>query len=126
MNSPSISKTRSRLGWRPRNARWKGKGRSTRPTSRRKRPARPPAMTLFRKSNVQALKEGWVQVWADDDFCVIDDERVVGCIRAEVILGHPKWRWAINGVPHGLPPPHNGIAATLNGAKAAFKDRYEA
>ena len=54
---------------------------------------------FLRKTNVQALKEGWAQVWADDDFCVIDNERVVGCIRAEVILGQPKWRWAINGVP---------------------------
>jgi len=57
--------------------------------------------------------------------CVIDDERVVGCIRAEVVLGQPKWRVAINGVSHGLPPPHNGVANTLDEAKAAFKQRYE-
>ena len=80
---------------------------------------------LLRKSNVQALKEGWVQVWADDDFSVIENERAVGCIRAEVILGQPKWRWAINNVPHGLPPPHNGVANTLDDAKVAFKQRYE-
>ena len=79
---------------------------------------------LLRKSNVQAPKEGWAQVWNDDDFCVIDDQRVVGCIRTEVILGKSKWRWAINGVPHGLPPPHNGVANTLDDAKAAFKKRY--
>jgi len=67
-----------------------------------------------------------VQVWTDDHYCVIDDERVVGCIRAEVILGKPKWRWAIDGVPHGLLPPHNGVANPLDDAKAAFKKRYEA
>src|SRR5215470_4654599 len=36
MNSPSTFKTRSRFGWNPRNAHWKGKGRNFRPTSRRK------------------------------------------------------------------------------------------
>jgi hypothetical protein len=81
---------------------------------------------LLRKSNAQARIEGWVQVWTDDDHCVIDDERVVGRIRAEVILGQPKWRWAINGVRYGLPPPHSGVANTLDDAKAAFKARYEA
>ena len=80
---------------------------------------------LLRKSNAQAHIEGWVDGWADDDYCVIENERVVGRFRAEVILGHPRWRWAINGVPYGLPPPHNGIANTLEDAKAAFKKRYE-
>jgi len=80
---------------------------------------------LLRKTNVQARIDGWIAVWADDDYCVIENERVVGCIRAEVILGQPKWRWAINNVPHGLQPPHNGVANTLDDAKAAFKERYQ-
>ena len=85
-----------------------------------------PRMTLLlRKTIVQALKEGWVQCSADEDYCVLEDERVVGRIYADVILGVAKWQWAIKGVPYGLPPPHNGIATTLGDAKAAFKKRYE-
>ena len=53
---------------------------------------------LLHKANAQARIEGWVQVWTEDHYCVIDDERAVGCIRAEVVPGQPKWRWAINGV----------------------------
>jgi len=56
---------------------------------------------------------------------VIENERVVGRIHAEVILGQLRWRWAINGGPYALPPPHNGIANTLEDAKADFKKRYE-
>jgi len=49
---------------------------------------------------------------------------LLGRIYADVVLGVAKWRWAINGTPEGLPPPHNCIATTLEDAKAAFKQRY--
>jgi len=79
---------------------------------------------LLRKSSAQALKEGWVQVRADDDYCVVENERVVGASGPRSSWASQKGRWAINGVPHGL-PPHNGGANMLDDAKAAFKKRYE-
>jgi hypothetical protein len=42
---------------------------------------------LLRKANVQAALEGRAQGWADDDHCVIEDERVVGRIYREAQLG---------------------------------------
>jgi len=41
---------------------------------------------LLRKSNVQARIEGWVQCSGDEDYCVLEDERLVGRIYADVIL----------------------------------------
>ena len=37
---------------------------------------------LLRRANAQARIEGWVDCWANDDYAVIDDERVVGRIHA--------------------------------------------
>jgi hypothetical protein len=46
-------------------------------------------------------------------------------IHTETIHGELKWQWSINTSPYPAPPPHNGIAPTLDAAKQAFKARYE-
>jgi hypothetical protein len=33
--------------------------------------------------------------------------------------------WSINTTPYPAPPPHNGLANTLEDATQAFKTRYE-
>ena len=56
---------------------------------------------LLRKSSAQAALEGWVQCSVDEDYGVLEDERVLGRIYADVILGLAKWRWAIKGTSYG-------------------------
>jgi hypothetical protein len=47
----------------------------------------------------------------------------VGRIYREMIHGEPKWRWFLQTVP--APPPNQGMADTLDEAKAALAKRYE-
>jgi hypothetical protein len=54
-----------------------------------------------------------------------------GAVREFVqILGKPKWRWFVQQTPEAgsarpIPPPNQGMADTLDDAKAAFAKRYE-
>ena len=58
-----------------------------------------------------------------NDFDVFDGEVRVGRIYRDTIHGNPKWRWFLQTVP--APTPNQGLADTLNQAKAAFKLRYQ-
>ncbi len=67
--------------------------------------------------------------WPDDDYAVVEDT-IVGLIYREMIIGKPKWRWFLQQIPEAgpgrsIPPPNQGMADTLEEAKAAFKKRYE-
>jgi hypothetical protein len=78
---------------------------------------------ILRKSSAQARIEGLDQnFWAEDDYAVVDETRVVGRMYQQQINGKPKWRWFLQTVP--APPPNSGVADTLDEAKAAFKKRY--
>ena len=85
---------------------------------------------LLRKSSAQARIEGWESGnWPDDDYAVVDNT-IVGRIYREMILGEPKWRWFLQCIPEAgperpIPPPNQGMADTLDEAKAAFAKRYE-
>ena len=85
---------------------------------------------LLRKSSAQARIEGWdPRGRSDDDYAVVDDT-VVGRIYREMILGKPKWRWFLQQIPEvgpgrSIPPPNQGMADTLEEAKAAFAKPYE-
>jgi hypothetical protein len=61
--------------------------------------------------------------WGDDDYAVVDGETRVGRIYREMLLGKMKWRWFLQTVP--ATPPNQGVADTLDEAKAAFRQRYE-
>jgi hypothetical protein len=57
-------------------------------------------------------------------------DTIVGRIYREMILGKPKWRWFLHQIPEAGPrkpilPPNQGMADTLDEAKAAFAKRYE-
>ena len=83
-------------------------------------------MTLIlRAMNRHAELMGYTTGWSPDDYVVLDQERSVGRIHSETIHGEPKWQWSINTSPYPAPPPHTGMAKTLEDAKQAFKVRYE-
>ena len=51
-------------------------------------------------------------------------------IYREMIIGKPNWRWFLQQIPEAgpgrpIPPPNQGMADTLDEAKAAFAKRYE-
>ena len=85
---------------------------------------------LLRKSSAQARIEGWVPSnRGNDDYAVVDDT-IVGRIHREMIHGESKWRWFLQCIPEAgpgtpIPPPNQGMADTLDEAKAAFAKRYE-
>jgi hypothetical protein len=87
-------------------------------------------MALLRKSSAQARIEGWdTRNRSDDDYVVVDDT-IVGRIYREMILGKLKWRWFLQCIPEEgpgkpIPLPNQGMADTLDEAKAAFAKRYE-
>jgi hypothetical protein len=79
---------------------------------------------LLRKTREQARIEGLdARGWSEDDYAVVDGETRVGRIYKELIHGEPKWLWFLQTVP--APPPNQGMADTLEDAKAGFKKRYE-
>jgi hypothetical protein len=80
---------------------------------------------ILRPMNRHAEIMGYTTGWFQDDYVVLDEDRTVGRIHSETIRGEPKWLWFINTSPYPAPPPHNGIAQTLEDAKQAFKARYE-
>jgi hypothetical protein len=53
---------------------------------------------------------------AKNDYAVLDGEKSVGRIYKEV-HGDPRWCWSINTSPYSAPPPHNGVAKTLEDAR---------
>jgi hypothetical protein len=89
-------------------------------------------MTLIlRRSSVQARIEGWANAnRPEDDYAILDNTTIVGRIYREMIIEKPKWRWFIHQIPEsgqgrGITPPNQGMADTLDEAKAAFKARYQ-
>ena len=85
---------------------------------------------LLRKQRAQAKIEGWEPFdWCDDDYAVVDDT-VIGRIYCEMIHGKPRWLWFLQYIPgtilgEPVPPPNQGMADSLEKAKAAFAKRYE-
>jgi hypothetical protein len=56
------------------------------------------------------------------DFVILDDGRSVGRIVKDA--SSPRWIWSVNTSPFPAPPPHNGLAPTLEEAKQQFNQRY--
>jgi len=85
---------------------------------------------LLRKSSAQARIDGLdPTIWGEDDYAIVDEAKV-GRIYRELIHGEPKWRWCLQQIPEAGPgspiaPPNQGMADTLDEAKAAFAKRYE-
>ena len=80
-------------------------------------------MTLIlRKQHAQDCIEGREPPpdWGEDDYAVVD-EMLVGRIYRQPVQGDLKWLWFLQTVP----PPNQGIADTLEEARAAFAARYE-
>ncbi len=60
--------------------------------------------------------------WDENDYAVVDESRF-GRIYAERIHGEIKCLWFLQTMP--APPPKQGKADTLDGAKAALVKGYE-
>jgi hypothetical protein len=70
------------------------------------------------------LKAG---VGVTDDYHVMHGELQVGQIykRKAALRAEAQWLWALNGVPTASDvPPLTGLAATLDEAMAALKERW--
>jgi hypothetical protein len=82
-------------------------------------------MTLIlRKTSAYDRIMGWNPIpRREDDHVILDDDVLVGRIYRELIHGEPKWRWFLQTVP--AMPPNQGLAATLEETRAAFRQRYE-
>jgi hypothetical protein len=78
-------------------------------------------MTLILKTMKKHM--GWED--AKDDYVVLDGEKSVRRICKETTTSEAMWSWSVNTSPYPAPPPHNGVAKTLDAAKAEFKNRYE-
>jgi len=78
---------------------------------------------LLRKTKAQAVISGWnPDIWREADWCILDADRVVGRIYSETFNAELRWMWFLQTVP--APPPNQGMAASLEDAKAVFKRRY--
>jgi hypothetical protein len=82
-------------------------------------------MTLvFHKQRAQDRIKGRYSLdWGEDDYAVIDetqgvDETQIGRIYKERMPEGAKWLWSLQVAR--APPPNQGIADTLNEAKAAL------
>jgi hypothetical protein len=79
---------------------------------------------LLRKTSTHDLIMGWnASPHRENDYVILDGAAMVGRIYLDTIHGEPKWRWFLQTVP--ATPPNQGMASTLDEAKAAFKRRYE-
>jgi hypothetical protein len=58
--------------------------------------------------------------WSEDDYAVVE-ETLVGRIYRQPVQGGVKWLWFLQVAP----PPNQGIADTLEEARAALAARYE-
>jgi hypothetical protein len=82
-----------------------------------------PGTLILRKTRAQAVISGWnPDIWGEDDYCIVDADRVVGRIYPQTSHGEPRWLWFLQTEP--APPPNSGMATSLEEAKAAFKRRY--
>ena len=82
-------------------------------------------MTLIlRKQHTEDRIEGQEPPpdWTDDDYAVVD-ETLVGRIYKQQVEGDLKWLWFLQTVP--APPPNQGIADTLDEARAALAAQYD-
>lgn len=81
-------------------------------------------MTLvFRPERAQDRIEGREPLdWRENDYAVIDETRIGRIYRHHVPAGW-NWLWFLQTMP--APSPNNGIAHTLDEAKAALAKRYE-
>jgi len=78
---------------------------------------------ILRKTRAHCRTMGWTDSRPrEDNYGILDGEAVVGRIYFDTIHGGPKWRWFLQTVP-ATPP--QGMADSLDAAKAAFKERYE-
>jgi hypothetical protein len=79
---------------------------------------------ILRKQHAQDRIEGREPPvdWSDDDYAVVD-ETLIGRIYRQLVDADVKWLWFLQTVP--APPPNQGIADTLEEAKAALASRYE-
>ncbi len=79
-------------------------------------------MILLRKQSAQDRVEGREPLdWSEDDYAVVDETCIGRIYRHHVPAGW-KWLWFLQTVP--APPPNNGVADTLDEAKAALAKRY--
>jgi hypothetical protein len=84
---------------------------------------------LLRKQGAQARIEGREPFdGRDDDYAVVEDT-VIGRIYKETIHGEPRWLWFLQYIPGAIlggpiRPPNQGMADSLDEAKAAFAMRY--
>jgi hypothetical protein len=60
--------------------------------------------------------------WSEDDYAVVD-ETLIGRIYKLQVEGDLKWLWFLQVVP--APVPNQGMADTLDEAKAALAKRYQ-
>jgi len=69
-------------------------------------------------------------VWSDgtsrpDDFNVIHDGRIVGCMYRMNSTGRELWRWTQSGIFQPTHGENGGVADTLDDAKAAFRAAWD-
>ena len=71
---------------------------------------------VLRRMRAQDRIEGREPLnWDENDYAVVDEARF-GRIYMQQIHGMPKRRWFLQTMP--APPPNNGVAETLDEAKA--------
>ena len=80
-------------------------------------------MTLIlRKRTAEDRVEGRQPLdWAEYDYAVVD-ETPIGRIFKQQMAAGPKWVWFLQVVP--VPRPNEGVADTLDEARAALAKRY--
>src|SRR5260370_5506418 len=81
-------------------------------------------MTLFlRKPTAEDRVEGRQSLdWGEDDYAVVDETQIGRIFNQQMAAG-PKWVWFLQVAP--VSPPNEGVADTLDEAKAALAKRYE-
>ena len=79
---------------------------------------------LLRKQGAQERIEGQEPPldWSEDDYAVVD-ETLIGRSYKLQVEGELKWLWFLQVVP--APAPNQGMADTLDEAKAALAKRYQ-
>jgi hypothetical protein len=86
--------------------------------------------SLLRKQGAQARTESREPFDSGrEDYAVVEDT-VIGRIYKETIHGEAKWLWFLQCIPEAgpgrpIPPPNQGMADSLDEAKAAFAKRYD-
>jgi hypothetical protein len=82
-----------------------------------------PDPIILRKTAEQASIQGLIpDIWGEDDYSVIDGETCVGRIYRERIQCKWRWLWLLQTDP--APQQNSGVTASLEEARAAFKQRY--